>query len=452
LSVPDNEIDLAITGEAWNILSSSQPQYTQAIKKHIRVFGRCKPADKVSVVTSFATNGYTTLMCGDGQNDCGCLKAAHVGVALSNAEASIVAPFTSLDKALPAVLEVLREGRCALASTVSAYSYYIIYGQLETFLQVLSAYFAVTLAEWCWVFLDGLFSMSLAFSIPLSQAAHQLTSRRPTDRLLGAETLFSVCGVLAWNFFFMVLALVVLFQQDWFQCRKWSASGGDLLEIVDNYEASVMFLVGGYQYIASAIVMNFGYTFRQPWYRNFVFVFLVSTWTILMVVVALCESPISCLFRVNCENEVSVQRGDNVLHLSTPCCDTNAVFAVQEFGAVGDTHRADPDQQYIQHDSHARRLSVQDCGHYGCKFGNAYCLVRRTAPRNLPVSMHSLRLALCTFAFSRQVYVVHGCVRQRLDRAVAESQSKTALSELPPPMVEELSEQRMVESTTETNA
>jgi hypothetical protein len=48
--------------------------------------------------------------------------------------------------------------------------------------------------------------------------------------------------------------------------------------------------------------------------------------------------------------------------------------------------------------------------------------------------------------------VVHGCIRQRLDQAAAESQSKAALSELPPPMVDELSEQPMVESTTETNA
>ncbi|VDM54405.1 unnamed protein product [Angiostrongylus costaricensis] len=53
------------------------------------------PDQKQQLINDLQKTDYTVAMCGDGANDCAALKAAHVGISLSDAEASIAAPFTS---------------------------------------------------------------------------------------------------------------------------------------------------------------------------------------------------------------------------------------------------------------------------------------------------------------------------------------------------------------------
>ncbi|KAK4339477.1 hypothetical protein RND71_040939 [Anisodus tanguticus] len=88
VSYSENEVgalseayDLCIGGECIEML-----QQTSAVHKVVPyVFARVSPEQKELILTTFKSVGRMTLMCGDGTNDVGALKQAHVGVALLNA-------------------------------------------------------------------------------------------------------------------------------------------------------------------------------------------------------------------------------------------------------------------------------------------------------------------------------------------------------------------------------
>lgn len=74
--------DIAITGYALAKLLE-HPQLHELIR-HTWVYARVSPAQKEFILNTLKHLGYNTLMCGDGTNDVGALKQAHVGVALLN--------------------------------------------------------------------------------------------------------------------------------------------------------------------------------------------------------------------------------------------------------------------------------------------------------------------------------------------------------------------------------
>lgn len=72
--------DICITGAALKQYDAL-PSVTDLIK-HTYVYARVSPAQKEFIITTLRSLGFITLMAGDGTNDVGALKAAHIGVAL----------------------------------------------------------------------------------------------------------------------------------------------------------------------------------------------------------------------------------------------------------------------------------------------------------------------------------------------------------------------------------
>jgi len=298
-----NTVELVINGTVFHAIQRSQ--LMKELLTHVRVFARMSPLDKVAVVQLYIEAGFITAMCGDGGNDCGALRAAHVGIALSDAEASVVSPFTGVSKSAMAVVDVLLEGRCALASAFACYKNVILYGLVETLNQMVNAWYAITFAEWCWVMIDGVWIMSTSFSLATVTPAKKLSQKRPTASPLDMITMCSCIGMFAIHCLFLTVAMGLLKAEPWYWCRQWDIAGakiGNIAAIGDNYESEVIFLVTGAQFLHSAAAFNFGGKHRDLWIKNWRLAIFLAFYYAWHVGVLFSTSKVSCIYRVNCDN------------------------------------------------------------------------------------------------------------------------------------------------------
>lgn len=107
------------------------------------VFARMSPDDKRTLMEllgdgsvgddggEVAGLGHHVGFCGDGANDVGALKAAHVGVSLCEAEASVAAPLTSKRQTIACMVTVIAEGRCSLITSYIIFKFIIVYAFIQ---------------------------------------------------------------------------------------------------------------------------------------------------------------------------------------------------------------------------------------------------------------------------------------------------------------------------------
>jgi len=329
------DFEVAVTGPAFGHLMllhrQGNPSGLQAVTDVARIFARMSPEQKQALVETYGEgHGLTVGMCGDGANDCGALKAAHVGLSLSEAEASIAAPFTSSTPNIAPLLTLMREGRAALVTSISCFKFMALYSSIQ-FITVLRLYQVNTnMSDMQYLWIDLCIIFPLAVTMGRTEAYATLSRYKPNGRLISFPVLSSVLGQTVIAGCFQAVAAWWTFQVVAFHCDDTCpgsalvAHMGGLLEegeaswcdatqgydmpaccfdvplgcgtrpIVEDtddnilsFEATTAFLFSQFQYLSVVIAFNRSKPYRRSLVTNFwffsCFIVLTGLSTLLLV-------------------------------------------------------------------------------------------------------------------------------------------------------------------------
>ncbi|KAH8860139.1 putative cation-transporting ATPase 13A3 [Schistosoma japonicum] len=261
------DFHLAMSGKTWGIIREYYPWLIPKLVVKGTVFARFHPEQKAQLIESLQSVGYFVSMCGDGANDCGALKVAHAGIALSEAEASVASPFTSKQQNISCVPTLIREGRCALTTSFGAFKFMVGYSMIQFFSVILLYYIGSNLSDLQFLFIDLFLITTLGLTFGYTPAYPRLSVEPPGMRLVSTVTLLSLslqlltCAIVQFSVFVFTRA------QPWYLPLFTYDEDYEL----KNYESTAIFTVSVYQYVILAIVFSKSAPYRKSILHNHLF-------------------------------------------------------------------------------------------------------------------------------------------------------------------------------------
>ncbi len=263
-----NKYHFAVSGKSWAVLRVHFPHLVAKIIQRGTIFARMSPDQKAQLVEEYQAIDYIVSMCGDGANDCGALKAAHVGISLSEAEASVAAPFTSQIPDITCVPSVIKEGRCALVTSFGVFRYMALYSMVQ-FISVLILYTLQTnLGDFQFFYIDLFITAVVAVFMGQTKPFDKLVPQRPSGSLISGPNLVSLFMQIFLSMGIQVGTYLYLKTLPWF---KPVHPSGPSDEIILCWETTSIFCVSAFQYLILAVIFSKGRPYRQPFYTNVFF-------------------------------------------------------------------------------------------------------------------------------------------------------------------------------------
>ncbi|XP_039706644.1 putative cation-transporting ATPase 13A4 [Pteropus medius] len=282
----------ALSGKSFQVISQHFSSLLPKILMNGTIFARMSPGQKSSLVEEFQKLDYFVGMCGDGANDCGALKMAHVGISLSEQEASVASPFTSKTPNIECVPHLIKEGRAALVTSFCMFKYMALYSMIQ-YVGVLLLYWETnSLSNYQFLFQDLAITTLIGITMNLNGVYPKLVPFRPAGRLISPPLLLSVIFNILLSLAMHIVGFILVQRQPWYSmemhsdCTVQNENISKLTpplvpEKVGNngaftsFENTTIWFLGTMNCIIVAFIFSKGRPFRQPTYKNYIFVLVL---------------------------------------------------------------------------------------------------------------------------------------------------------------------------------
>ncbi|KAE9006000.1 putative manganese-transporting ATPase [Phytophthora fragariae] len=357
------QYDLCVTGDAMSMLFRQQEvkctdnaaalEGFLAILENMclfaTVFARTSPQQKEHLIMAMHRCGKTTAMCGDGTNDVGALKQAHIGISIVNSsstdhpphivdrgagnatdqiglrhrrqpgrrdhsvkelqqslygnddsqiirlgDASIASPFTSKSSSIRVIKKLIRQGRCTLVTTIQMY-------------KILGVNCLITAYYLSSLFIHGvkngdqqltISGLSIAmFFLFLSRAkpARKLSHQRPPSGVFCVSVMVSIFGQFVIHLAFLAAALRV--------AQPFIEPGDPAMHPDGNFTPnvvnSIMFLMSSVMQVNTFVANYRGQPFMEGFWENkLLYRSALFNYAVLAVVIAEVFTPINAMLEL----------------------------------------------------------------------------------------------------------------------------------------------------------
>ena len=238
------------------------------ILKNGRVFARMAPNHKALLIEALNDEGFRTLMCGDGANDCSALRTAHVSISLSVEEASIAAHFTSRIPDISCVFELLREGKCSLATSMLTFKFMMLFSLINYFCLILMMVYITYLTDYQFLLIDLFIVFPTEVFLASHKPSEELTYHYVNSNLFSFPIMTSVLAHTVIIFVFQYGGFFILKHfYDWghscgYDKDKWP---------LPCHANTIWFLFVLYQCFAVVLALVVTKPFKKPLYTNWPF-------------------------------------------------------------------------------------------------------------------------------------------------------------------------------------